>query len=416
MVTLLILVGFIYGVSVVMLGLAGAGAIALSVVTALIALLIAPLLEIVAGNARWLGAPLLGGAGLVLLLIAQLTVHPSADHPMRTSLVYAENADSSDAWLGTFGSARDEWTRDAIGPVVSGPVPAWTARLSEGAGHFTGRVVQQVPLGAPTATLVGDTLTNGVRRIVLRVNAPPGTTGLVMRAQGAKVLASSIDGRDVDTTRYRRRASDWIMEYWAVPDSGAVVGLSIPAEGHIVFDLAARRPGIPTVPGVTIPARPPNVVQSQTGDVSIIYRRERFPGASEITLAGEAQSCHPGRPVRLVGVGGVNVSAFQVNKVSALMTKLKEMDTTTMANGAFPMRLDTLAAQVDSLAKVSAALARVVSDSTGDFKLVIPVTDSVLVYALGHNEDDPFNQVYMTMSGRANKLFILDMSEGGCAP
>jgi hypothetical protein len=414
-VTLLILVGFIYGVSVVMLGLAGAGAIALCVVTSLIALLLAPQLEIIAGNAGLLGAPVLGAAGLVLLLIAQLTVHPSADHPVRTSLVYAENADSSDAWLGTFGSATREWIRDAIGPVVSGSPPPWTARLSEG-GRFTGRAVQRVQLGAPIATVIHDTLLNGVRRMVLRVNAPAGTTGLVMQAQGAKVLASSIDGRDVDTTRYRDRESDWVMEYWAVPDSGAVVGLSIPADGHIVFDLTARRSGIPAVPGVKIPARPPTVVQSQTGDVSMAYRRQGFPGASEITLTGKAQSCHPGKPLRLVGVRGVNVSAFQVSKVSPLMTKLKEMDTTTIANGVFPMRLDTLATQVDSLAKVSAALVRVVSDSIGTFELVIPVTDSVLVYALGHNEDDPFNQVYTTMSGRANRTFILDMSEGGCAP
>lgn len=62
------------------------------------------------------------------------------------------------------------------------------------------------------------------------------------------------------------------------------------------------------------------------------------------------------------------------------------------------------------------ALVRAVSDSNGTFKLVIPVTDSVLVYGLAHNEDDPFNQVYTTMSGRANKSFVLDLSEGGCAP
>ena len=276
LVTVLILVGFIYGVSVVMLGLAGAGAIALCVVTSLIALLLAPQLETIAGDAGLLGAPLLGGVGLVLLVIAQLTVHPSADHPVRTSLVYAENADSSDAWLGTSGSGRDEWTRDAIGPVVSGSAPAWTARLSEDEARFIGRAVPRVSLGAPIATLVRDSLSNGVRRIVLRVNAPAGTTGLVMQAEGAKVLASSIDGRDVDTTRYRRRAADWVMEYWAVPDSGAIVGLSIPANGQIVFDLAARRPGIPAIPGVQIPARPPNIVQSQAGDLSVVYRRQTF--------------------------------------------------------------------------------------------------------------------------------------------
>ncbi len=273
-VTLLILVGFIYGVSVVMLGVAGTGAIALCVVASLVTLLLSPQLELIAGDARWSAAPWLAGAGVVCLVIAVLTVHPSADHPLRSALVYAENADSGDAWFGTLGSSTNAWTRDAIG--MPGLSPAWTARLSDSAGRFTGRKVQRVPLGAPNATLVRDTLIDGARRFVLRVSAPARTTGLVMRARGAKVLESSIDGRVVDTTRYRHRARDWVMQYWAVPDTGAIVALSIPAGGHIDFDLAARRPGIPPVPGVTIPPRPPYVVPSQTGDVSIVYRQWRF--------------------------------------------------------------------------------------------------------------------------------------------
>jgi hypothetical protein len=274
--TLLVLVGFIYGVSVVMLGVTGIGAVALCVVTSLVALLLAPRLEIVAGDARWSGAPWLAGAGVVFLVIAALTVHPSADHPLRSALVYAENADSTDAWLGTLGRATNDWTREAIEPVTSGPSPEWTTRLSENAVGFTGRRVQRVPLAAPNATLVRDTLSSGIRQLVLRVSAPAGTTGLVMRARGATVLVSSIDGRVVDTTRYRARTRNWIMQYWAVPDTGAIVVLSIPAGGKIEFDLAARRPGIPTIAGVAIPARPSYVVPSQTGDVSIVYRQLRF--------------------------------------------------------------------------------------------------------------------------------------------
>jgi hypothetical protein len=274
-VTLLLLVGLIYGVSVVMLGVVGTGAIALCVVASLVTLLLAPLLELIALDARWSGASWLAGAGVVCLVIAALTVHPSADHPLRSALVYAENADSSDAWLGTLGTSTNAWTRDVIDEGTPGPIPAWTARLSDG-GRFTGRKAQRVPLASPNAILVGDTLISGIRRVVLRVNAPAGTTGLVMRARGAKVLASSIDGRVVDTTRYRHQVRDWVMEYWAIPDTGAIVTLSIPAGGHIDFDLAARRPGIPPVPGVTIPPRPPYVVPSQTGDVSIAYRQWRF--------------------------------------------------------------------------------------------------------------------------------------------
>ena len=209
------------------------------------------------------------------LVIAALIVHPSANHPLRSALVYAENADSSDAWLGTLGNSTNAWTREVIGQGTPGPIPAWTARLSDG-GRFTGRRVQRVPLGGPNAMLVGDTLINGARRVVLRVNAPAGTTGLVMRARGALVLTSSIDGRVVDTTRYRYHARDWVMEYWAVPDTGAIVALSIPPDGHMEFDLAARRPGIPPIPSVKLPARPSYIVPSQTGDVSIVYRQWRF--------------------------------------------------------------------------------------------------------------------------------------------
>ncbi len=275
-VTLLLLAGFIYGVSVVMLGVTGAGAVALSVVASLIALLLAPQLELIAGQARWSGAAWLGGAGIVVLVIAALTVRPSADHPLHSALVYAKNADSSDAWLGTLGRSTDPWTRDVIGGVAPAASPAWTSRLSEYGSRFTGRKVQRVPLGAPNATLIRDTLINGARQIVLRVSAPAGTTGLVMRASGAKVLSSSIDGREVDTTRYRSRSRDWVMQHWAVPETGAIVSLSIPAGSHVDLDLAARRPGIPPIPGVTIPQRPPYVVPRQTGDVSIVYRRLRF--------------------------------------------------------------------------------------------------------------------------------------------
>ncbi len=275
-VTLLILVGFIYGVSVVMLGVAGPGAIALSIVASLVMLLLGPQFDAIAGNARWSGAPWLAGAGVVCLVIAAFTVHPSADHPLRTALIYAENIDSTDAWLGALGNSTNEWTRTAIGGGNPGSSPLWTSRLLENEARFSGRKVQRVPLGAPKATLVRDTMIGGARNLVLRVMAPAGTTGLVMRARGARVLTSSIDGRAVDTTRYRHRMRDWVMQYWAVPDSGAIVSLLIPAGSQIDFDLAARYPGIPPVPGVTIPRRPPYVVPSQSGDVSITYGRWHF--------------------------------------------------------------------------------------------------------------------------------------------
>ena len=270
---LLILAGFIYGVSVVMLGVTKPGAIALAVVSSLVTLILIPQIETVARDSRLSGAPWVAAMAALVTAFAALTVRPSASHPLRTALVYAENADSSDAWLGTLGGVPNAWTRRAVGPQT--PAPPWTRWISDGA-RFTGRSVQRVPLAAPNAALVRDTLINGARWVVLRVTAAAGTPALIMRAIGPKVLTSSIDGRIVDTTRYRYHPSAWRMEYWAVPDSGAIVALSIAAGSHIAFDLTARRPGLPSGAGFTVPARPPSVVPSQTGDVNIVYRRWRF--------------------------------------------------------------------------------------------------------------------------------------------
>jgi hypothetical protein len=67
-----------------------------------------------------------------------------------------------------------------------------------------------------------------------------------------------------------------MIQYWAIPDSGALVELSVAAGAQIDFDLAARRPDIPPISGVRIPPRPSYVVPSQTGDVNIVYRQLRF--------------------------------------------------------------------------------------------------------------------------------------------
>jgi hypothetical protein len=138
--------------------------------------------------------------------------------------------------------------------------------------------------------------------------------------------------------------------------------------------------------------------------------------APKVTLTGKAQDCHPGKPIRLVGIPGVSVSAFQVSKVPVLMSNLKTMDTTTITGEASMIRLDSLSRQTYRLENSSTALLRGTSDSTGTFKLSVPVTDSVVVYGTADDTDEPTYQAYKTMSGRANVSFVLDMSHGGCNP
>jgi hypothetical protein len=273
-ITLLTLVGLLYGVSVVMLGLEGPGAIVMGMFTSLIVMLLLILLTGLFAGAIRAGAVWFVTIAAVCAIIGAATVRSSAEHPLRSALVYAENVDSTDAWLGAAQGSRSAWARQVVGtePVKS----AWATRLTGGSTLRAGRQVTRVPLEAPNAIFVRDTMISGARRVVLRVTAPRGATMVSMRASGAPVSTASVDGRVVDTKRYRYPSTNWEMNYWAVPDSGAIVALSIPAGAKIDFEVASRTPGLPAVPGLTIPPRPTSLVPSQDGDISVVYRRLRF--------------------------------------------------------------------------------------------------------------------------------------------
>ncbi|HEV8217651.1 MAG TPA: hypothetical protein VGP95_17495, partial [Gemmatimonadaceae bacterium] len=271
-VTLLILAGLAFSVTAVMLGVSGTGAIALAIVVSLVTWLLAPLAEQAFGPG-WRGVATVAVAAVVFAALAAVKGKPSSDHPIPTALAYVENPQANQAWLGTLASAN-QWTRLALGAVEQGP--PWTGAMTGAGRPLLGKSVSPVGVPAPTAMLLRDTLIEGARRVVFRVNVPKGTTGLTRRALGAPVVRTAIDGKVADTTRFRRHPSTWAMLYWAVPDSGAVFSLSIPVGAHIDVEMAARSPGLPPMPGLQIPARPSNVVPAQVGDVKVGYAKVSF--------------------------------------------------------------------------------------------------------------------------------------------
>jgi hypothetical protein len=42
------------------------------------------------------------------------------------------------------------------------------------------------------------------------------------------------------------------------------------------LDVIGRSPGLPAVPGMTIPPRPDGVVPISTGDLTVVHQRVRF--------------------------------------------------------------------------------------------------------------------------------------------
>jgi hypothetical protein len=271
-VTIFVLVGGTYGTSVVLLGLAGAGVLLIAINTSQITWALSPLVAKVQNGARFGGAPYLAGAAVVVGLIAAVAVRPSAAHPTPSTLVYVERANDTSAVLAAT-DPDDAWARGVVGAHTTSA--AWIQNAA-GSRRAIARDVARIPLDMPTATLLRDTIIANARRVVFRVNVPQGTTAVRVEATGAPVSRTAIDARVVDTTRFRFHPATWTTVLWAVPDSGMVVSLTVPLGRHLDISMTAHRPGLPAIPGMSIPARPSSVAPNQRGDETVLVARTTF--------------------------------------------------------------------------------------------------------------------------------------------
>jgi hypothetical protein len=112
--------------------------------------------------------------------------------------------------------------------------------------------------------------------LTLRIVSAPGTFNVDMRSVGGSVLAAAVDGRLIDTTRYRRTTPQWTFSYVAPSDSGFILALTMPRGAGITLEISAQSAGIAPVAGLSIPPRPEDVVPVQFGDQTDIYRRVTF--------------------------------------------------------------------------------------------------------------------------------------------
>jgi hypothetical protein len=280
-VTAALLIPIAYLIGAVFLGVTAAGGIVTAAIIALIAWLLVPLLGALCDGARWSTPFICAAAAIALVGIGALTVRTSDVHPVPSRLIYAIDADNSDAWLAAtaFAARTGAWTRSALAPFSQGP--EWISHFFWGPTAVAAKRVPTLPLPQPAINILSDSTTSDARQLSLRVQGSAGTTALVMRVTDAPVISAAIDGRAIDTTRYRLHTREWTLWYWAPSDSGALLSLIVPAESTPKLEILAYSLGIPTLPGVTIPPRPANVVPVQSGDVTIVRRHFSIPPNNE---------------------------------------------------------------------------------------------------------------------------------------
>src|SRR5436190_18139298 len=180
--TVLIVVPVLYLMAYVALGVDVAGAVILGTLTSLAASLSAPILEDI-GSAR-MGRVAIGAAvvSVAFFITGAVTLRTGDRHPGAADLIHAVDADSNTAWLT--GYAYSPSARQALLGVLrraaqdrpqSAQPPAWAGRPFGDESMFEVPSLHPEP---PAATVVSDAVSNGVRRVSLRIRAGSGQDAL----------------------------------------------------------------------------------------------------------------------------------------------------------------------------------------------------------------------------------------------
>lgn len=285
-IALAVLVPLIAQLGPVLLGVVGPGGILTGVLVALLVSIIAPLLESMWPRGGRL-ALVAGGAGVLAMLVGAMTVRATAAHPVPSVMAYAIDADSGDAWLVAPGSIAKPgtWTTLALGDSVrvgvagdsgAAALPAWLGVAVPFGDRLAARRVPRVTIAGPVATVLRDTTSAAGRELTLRIVSPAGVLATSVQVAGHQVRRASVDGRMIDTSRFRRSQADWEFTFAAPPDSGFTLAFVLDPSRAPALEVTSLAAGVPALPGVTIPPRPVGTVVIQTGDISAVRRRVRL--------------------------------------------------------------------------------------------------------------------------------------------
>ena len=265
-----------YTMGVVALGLDSTGATVIALFTALAAWLMSPLFEPLPAG-PWLTAAIATAAALALAGIGAVTVRTNDDHPVGTAFGFGVDADDGGAWLGAAATTR--WARVKLREGMRtdeapASAPEWFTRYFRTTGGVT---IPGVKLGTATVRIVSDSALPTERRVVVHVTPAPLTQSIALRMDSGAIRSATIDGRLVDTTRYRYRLHGrWSMQYFAPADSGFTIAFAMPLVAGPTLSLTSFFAGIPEPARQRLPARSPGMIPIQRGDVTLVQQRVRL--------------------------------------------------------------------------------------------------------------------------------------------
>ncbi len=198
-----------------------------------------PQIALVTRRSRlWL--PVLCTAIACFLLAAGLLNNGyNADHPKFDCVAYNLNLDANVAYWSSSDPAPDEWTSQFF-PQGAGAGADPGSR--EPAMKAPAPVVASL---SPEVRVVSDSIRDGARDVVVRIDSNHAESMSIQSNDGARVLSASVFGKPLDAAD-----AHWSLNIHLFPREGIELSLRIESGKPLMLNLNQFSHGIPDIPGI----------------------------------------------------------------------------------------------------------------------------------------------------------------------
>jgi hypothetical protein len=259
------------------LGLSLAWALMLLVV--LLLGLAIPCFNLLSVTKRWLAPGAAALMGLLLMVAGSLTSHYSRTYPKPNSVFYLMNSDSAKAIWATLDESPDAWTAQFF------PDGARKATISEylpsAAGEYLQSPAPLAPLPAPNVVLLGDSTSDNIRTLRLRISSPRQAPVISVYAdKGAEVLGAEIGGKKIENDTLTRVGKQFALRYYAPPPEGVEIGLQIKPAQSFEIKVVDHSYGLTPIADAPVKARPdymmPTPIMNFVEDATMVSKSFTF--------------------------------------------------------------------------------------------------------------------------------------------
>jgi hypothetical protein len=258
---------------IALFGMTATGAVSVAAVIALAFAVLAPQWTFIVPWKPRLAPALAIGVSAVLTVFAIFTVRYSPEHPRRSVQMYVADADGDRAMWASSATSVDTWNVQFLG---KNPRRQRVPDLL-GADYARSLLVADAPaidLPAPEITLIADEVQGDERVLGIHVRSPRQARSLGMYAPGARVLASSVAGRNFQDTALP--SGRWRLTYTNVPPGGIDVQLRVAGTARVKLVVLDRSEGLPRIAGHEYRERPADSISHDEGDVTLLRRTVSF--------------------------------------------------------------------------------------------------------------------------------------------